>query len=329
MDQYPTLADAYTEGLRTVVPAARVESVRDPLSKASNFGRGDRPSREVLCHLFAVERPSSCLVSGPSVKLHLPYCFGLLAFALSARNDLDSLRYYRPGAAEFSDDGWTLSGAFGCRLRGLGGNADQISAILARLSADPSSRRTYAAIIGPGDNLELSREYPCAAGIQFFLRDDKLTMLTIMRAQQAFTVLPYDGFLFMTMQLLFAARMGIPVGPYVHFSGTFHIYEAEEAAVLETLRVGVSSASLPPLPLGSSAVAVLIDDLVGLEQNLRNAVKVADTTYLRRILSVPSDGGLFGVARTVLGAFAFRKLGLEEEEAEMLTDLPSDIRALC
>src|SRR6266480_2141150 len=138
MEHYMSLAEAYEAGLRTVLAGERIESVLDPLSKASNFGSGDRPSREVLCHQFAIDRPSNCLVSGPVVRLHLPYCFGLLAFTLSGSNELKTLSYYRPGAAEFSDDGWTLSGAFGYRLRGLGGGADQLAALLKRLSADPA-----------------------------------------------------------------------------------------------------------------------------------------------------------------------------------------------
>src|SRR5271157_3501223 len=212
---YLSLAEAYEDGLHAVLSGERVDSVLDPLSKASNFGRGDRPSRELLAHLFVVSNPANCLVSGPIVRLHLPYCFGLLAFSLSGSNRLDTLHYYRPGATEYSDDGWTLSGAFGSRLRGLNGEMDQLAAVIKRLVNDPASRRTYSAIIKAEDNLIPSREYPCAAGVQLFLRNGRLTMLTVMRAQQAFTVLPYDAFLFMAMQLVLAAQLGVDVGTYM------------------------------------------------------------------------------------------------------------------
>jgi thymidylate synthase len=329
MREFLTLGDAYEDGLRAVLSGTRVESVQDPLSKASNFGQGDRPSRELLCHLFVVEHPANCLVSGPYVQLHLPYCFGLLAFALSGRNDLSSLRYYRPGATEFSDDGWTLSGAFGARLRGLEGEADQLAAILVRLSADPASRRTYAAILKPEDNLRVSREYPCAAGIQLFLRNDRLTMLTVMRAQQAFTILPYDAFLFMSMQLLLSARLGVSAGPYMHFAGTFHVYESEETAIRQTLDSGVNRAVLPLPPSGPIAAAKLIYDLVALEVRLRGFAQVGDTVSLGNVANESSEDELLDVARRVLASFALRKLGLHDECAEVLAGLPTDLRGLC
>src|SRR6266516_7884012 len=117
MEHYMSLAEAYESGLRTVLAGERIESVLDPLSKASNFGSGDRPSREVLCHQFAIDRPSNCLVSGPVVRLHLPYCFGLLAFTLSGSNELRPLRNFAQGAAEYPDDGWQLRAAFAYRRR--------------------------------------------------------------------------------------------------------------------------------------------------------------------------------------------------------------------
>jgi hypothetical protein len=263
------------------------------------------------------------------VRLHLPYCFGLLAFALSGRNDLNSLRYYRPGAAEFSDDGWTLSGAFGARLRGLGGEADQLAAILTRLSTDPASRRTYAAIIAPIDNLRISREYPCAAGIQLFLRNDRLSMLTVMRAQQAFTVLPYDAFLFMSMQLLLSARLGVTAGSYMHFAGTFHVYESEETAIRQTLDSGVSCATLPLPPSDPVEAAKLVDDLIALELRLRGFGQVGDAGTLENLATESSGDGLLDVARRVLGSFAMQKLGLRDECTEVLAGLPEDLRALC
>lgn len=326
--EFFSLAEAYESGLRAVLSGDRVNSVMDPMSKASNFGKGNRSSRELLSYLFAVNSPVNCLVSGPVVKLHLPYCFGLLAFTLSGSNRLDVLHYYRPGAADYSDDGWTLSGAFGSRIRGIDGQVDQLAAVLRRLSADPTSRRTYSAIIRAEDNLIPSREYPCAAGIQLFLRDDRLMMLAVMRAQQAFTVLPYDAFLFMAMQLILAAHLGVYAGTYMHFSGTFHVYDAEESAVVETLSSGVKSAKLPSPPSGASASARFVKEFIALEGRLRKCAEAGDRQGVMRYLNTEGEGKLFNVAKAVLGSFALTKIGLLDDALEVTRQLPSDIRSL-
>lgn len=325
---YLSLVEAYKDGLNAVLSGERVESVLDPLSKASNFGIGDRPSRELLSHLFVVSNPANCLVSGPIVKLHLPYCFGLLAFSLSGSNLLDTLRYYRPGATEYSDDGWTLSGAFGSRLRGLNGEMDQVAAVIGRLADDPASRRTYAAIIRSEDNLTPSREYPCAAGLQLFLRNGRLAMLTVMRAQQAFTVLPYDAFLFMAMQLVLAAQLGVPAGEYMHFSGTFHVYEADEDAIVETLNSELKHATLPLPPQGAGPSSEFVGKLINLESHLRELATSGDRLGLIEAVHAEDGGDLLNIARRVLGNFALRKIGLLDEAQGIRVELPPDIRAL-
>ena len=325
---YLSLVEAYKDGLEAVLSGKKVDSVLDPLSKASNFGVGNRPSRELLAHLLVVSNPANCLVSGPIVKLHLPYCFGLLAFSMSGDNRLDTLRYYRPGATEYSDDGWTLSGAFGSRLRGVNGEMDQMAAVLTRLARDPASRRTYSTIIRAEDNLIPSREYPCAAGVQLFLRDDRLTMLTVMRAQQAFTVLPYDAFLFMTIQLVLASQLGVQVGDYIHFSGTFHVYESEEPDILQTVNSDLKHAALPLPPLGADASSEFVRQLIRLESRLREHVGNEDRQGLIDTASAEGEGNLLDVARRVLSDFALRKVGLLDEALTVSAKLPPDIRAL-
>ena len=325
---YLSLVEAYRDGLHAVLSGEKVESVLDPLSKASNFGMADRPSRELLAHLLVISNPANCLVSGPIVRLHLPYCFGLLAFSLSGSNRLETLHYYRPGATEYSDDGWTLSGAFGSRLRGSDGAMDQLAAVIGRLAEDPASRRTYSAIIKSEDNLIPSREYPCAAGIQLFLRKGRLAMLTVMRAQQAFTVLPYDAFLFMAMQLVLAAQLGVPVGEYMHFSGTFHVYEAEEDAIIETLNSELKHAVLPLPPQGAGPGSEFVGKLVSLESRLRELASSGDRRALIEAVYSEDGGDLLTVVRRVLGHFALRKVGLANDAQQICVELPPDIRAL-
>jgi hypothetical protein len=260
----------------------------------------------LIAYQFTIDDPRQCIVSSDAVPVHFAYCFGLLAWSLAGRTDVESLRYYRPGASELSDDGQTLSGSFGSRLLGASEASDQLASIIERLRHDPASRRTFAAILRAEDNLNPGREYPCASGLQLFLRDGALSLLTIMRAQQALTVLPYDAFLFMSLQLFLTAALRAEVGAYVHFAGTFHVYESEISIINELLRGDVISAVLPlPEGDGSEARARLID----LEARLREAASSNDRVTIAQVARTREVDPLVDLARAALCTFAIRKVG--------------------
>lgn len=293
---FHTLAEAYEDGLtRLVREGTDVASVRDPSSKASNFGANERPSRELLCDCFQVQDPSQALLvlpSGVGPTVHAAYAFGLLAWTLDGRSDASIVAYYRPGASDYSDDQFALSGAFGNRLFGLHRTADQLGAIMAKLSWDPAARRTVATILSDRDNFRESREYPCAVAVQLFLRDNRLSLLAVMRAQQALTVLPYDAFLFMLLQSYCASILQVDVGSYFHFSGTYHIYSDELDAASETVNRGCSAVDVTFGPDARGEA----DSLIRMEQEIRQAAVAHNSEVVGRWSSAPLVG-LLGTAR--------------------------------
>lgn len=310
MSEFESFADAYTAGLRNVLDeGSAVPSVRDPHSKASDFGKKDRPYQELIAHSFRVRDPLRSLAISPALPVNLPYCFGLLAWSLDGRNDVDTPAYYRRGAHEYSDDQHTLSGAFGHRLLTSAAGGDQLGAVIDRIRRDPAHRRTFGLVLDPSDNFRQSREYPCAVGVQLFLRDDQLTWLTVMRAQQALTVLPYDAFLFMLMHQWAAALLGVPCGPYIHQSGTFHFYDNEIPLAQAVVNGPVTSGSLPALPGSPQDAQVAVRELIEVERALREAVAAKDTAAVDRIAATKADNDFPDVARACLATFAYRKLG--------------------
>src|SRR6185295_4833924 len=205
-NSHPSLATAYRQALIDLLRNGHsVPSVQDPTSPASGFGRADRPSIEVIGYAFEITNPFACLADSECRPLRLPYCIGSLLWTLAGSNNLEHLQSYHPDARNFSDDGISLSGAFGKRLFQYRNEIDQIDLIVNRLQQDPFSRRTFAAICDGVDNVRRSREYPCCIGLQYFLRQGKLHAITYMRAQHALLILPYDAFLFMALQCLVAA----------------------------------------------------------------------------------------------------------------------------
>ncbi|MDF3290677.1 thymidylate synthase [Streptomyces silvisoli] len=308
MTNCQSFAEAYTIGLRDILTEGReVPSVRDPLSKASDFGRNDRPYRELIAYQSRIQDPTSCLAVSPHLPINLSYCFGLLAWSLDGRNDVGTPAYYRRGAHEYSDDQHTLSGAFGHRL--LTANGNQLEEVVGRIERDPAHRRAFALVLEPEDNFRQSREYPCAVGVHLFLRDGALTWLTVMRAQQALTVLPYDAFLFMGMQQYAASLLNVPCGPYIHQSGTFHFYENEAGLANKIVEEPALAASLPAFPGTTDGARETARELIDFELRLRQAAEAGDVSVVDAIAQRKANTDFADVARACLATHAYRKLG--------------------
>lgn len=287
MTGFHDLENAYRKGLLDLLDhGQRVPSVLDPTSPASSFGTADRPAIELLGYSFMVSDPHSCLLDLEARPLRLPYYIGSLIWTLSGSNDVDFLGAYHPQAVMFSDDGISLSGAFGRRLFHQREGFNQIERIVERLKVDRASRRTFAAVCSAEDNFRSTREYPCCIGLQYFIRNEHLHAITYMRAQHALLILPYDVFLFMAMQCLIASRLGVNVGDYRHVSGTFHIYESEvhQARTILDSRVNVHTIDSAGNFLDE------IQELVQFEHEIRSAAADGDGMRIEReVMSVPCE----------------------------------------
>jgi len=124
-----------------------------------------------------------------------------------------------------------------------------------------------------------------------------------MRAQQALTVLPYDAFLFMCIQLIISALVDADLGEYQHISGTFHIYDGERdlaRRLVETAHI----ASIAVPVVDPHEVSTLLEDLPEAEKGLRTAVSTGNMDTIRRLAEEAGAGGFLGLAKWVLASSA-------------------------
>jgi thymidylate synthase len=323
---HPTLAEAYLEGLQDLLQHGQnVGSVKDSSSTASGFGVGDRPAIELLGYSFQISNPYSSLFLSAERVVRVPYCIGLLLWSIAASNNVDWLSFYNPLARQYSDDTATLCGAFGKRLFNYQDEINQIEAICVRLANDPNSRRTVAAICTPEDNVRVSREYPCCIGVQYFLRDGVLHATTYMRAQSALVVLPYDAFLFMSLQCFIAAKIGAKVGIYKHVVGTYHIYESEKEQAERVLQKGAIPITVGEMPSSERTWQLLLN----FEEQLRTAVIANDVNKVRTLNENYSETASFlDQAKSILMLHAVLKLNISDSVNELLSVLPTPLKEL-
>ena len=190
--------------------------------------------------------------------------------------NLDAISYYQPNAKRRSFDQIKVIGAYGPRLFGIG-HMNQIDNILDMLHKDSGKRKAVASIYLPHfDQHGLPREeVPCTLNLQYLVREDRLLALTYMRSQDAFNVLPYDAFIFTMLQEYVQCRLAHScskeLGPYHHYSGSFHTYKKDRDRILKVLKEPDSeNPQMPPMP--HKDVQLLLKNMNGFESILRTSV---------------------------------------------------------
>jgi thymidylate synthase len=178
---------------------------------------------------------------------------------LAGRNDVATVAYYAKQMREYSEDGKTLNGAYGYRWRNQLVNVyehgdptwqpvDQLDVLVAHLKADPTSRRAVLQMWNvENDLLKIgqSKDVCCNLSVMFTLRevdervhtgdgnvvnDDGparyLDMTVTNRSNDlCWGMLGANYVHFTILQEYLAARLGVEVGRYHHFTNNLHVYE--------------------------------------------------------------------------------------------------------
>lgn len=146
------------------------------------------------------------------------------AWILSGSQLLKPLSFITSVFNNFSDDGETLHGAYGHRLREING-IDLIEDAIKVLQNDPSSRRVVLPIYLPTDLLSRSKDIPCNVSVMLRIVRGKLDLTVINRSNDLIYGVPYNCFSFSVIHYYVAERLGIDVGIQRHYSNCMHVYE--------------------------------------------------------------------------------------------------------
>lgn len=122
-------------------------------------------------------------------------------------------------------------GAYGPRT------ANQVADCVALLRSDPLTRQAIITIWNE-DDLTHVGDKPCTVFLQFLVRPNSegvaaLELHAHMRSQDVWLGTPYDVFMFTQLQHTVARDLGLPVGQYVHYTTSLHVYERDVVATNE------------------------------------------------------------------------------------------------
>lgn len=204
----------------------------------------DQPTYERLGVSFTVDDARNNILVHPYRNLNYRFMLAEWLWIAAGRSDLESLTRYNKRMAQFSDDGETLTGAYGPRL------ANQWGYVLDALRR-PDSRQAVASIWTPCPGP--SKDIPCTLSLQFLSRGGFLSTIVIMRSSDIWLGLPHDFYVFSQLANGLAGELGLKPGHVTFHLGSSHLYRRDEpvaALVLanEDMLRGVASPTLPGRP---------------------------------------------------------------------------------
>ena len=148
---------------------------------------------------------------------------------------------------EWADENGDLGRVYGAqwcdwRIPG-GGSLNQIDEVIARIKADPFSRRLIVSAWNPGEIDQMALA-PCHALFQFFVCDGELSCQLYQRSADLFLGVPFNIASYGLLTLMVAQVCNLRPGEFVHTFGDLHLYKNH----LEQARLQLSR-DFRPLPV--------------------------------------------------------------------------------
>lgn len=168
------------------------------------------------------------LVRCPNRKLNPKFAAAESLWIISGSNLLEPPAAQAHYLRNFSDDGVTLSGAYGPKF------VDQLPYVVNALTQSRASRQAVCTLWRerPGP----SKDVPCTIALQWLIRDGQLHCVTSMRSSDAWLGIPYDVWAFSVMSKLVLLRLTreadlpLELGELILTCGSQHLYAIDWVA---------------------------------------------------------------------------------------------------
>jgi len=205
-------------------------------------------TRELLNYNITLIDPRNRVITFPERNVNTRYLLGEFIWYLSASSKPEGILPYSKFWANITNSGshknyeaGTINSNYGTRLFGFSGlpaftkneagePIDQWAETIELLKKDRDSRQAIMNIHVPSDRHDGNKDVACTLTLQFFIREDKLHMITNMRSNDIILGFTNDVFQFTMLQecLMLQLRETYPelqLGHYFHNAGSMHVYD--------------------------------------------------------------------------------------------------------
>jgi thymidylate synthase len=173
----------------------------------------------------------------PERKLNYKFMAQEAKWILEGRSDVKTITEHCKVIGGFSDDGITMSGAYGPQF------IQQYRYVVDTLKKDHESRQ--AVMTFWRQNPRYSLDIPCTVSMQFLFRGDRVLHTNVfMRSSDAWLGWPYDVFSFTMITtyigILTRGLSQVELGTLKIFAGSAHLYEKDWEKARSLLRADIN-----------------------------------------------------------------------------------------
>lgn len=222
-----------------------------------------REVRNSICYelpepyMFKIKNPYARHITIPQRSWFKTLAYAESLWIASGRNDIAYITHYLPRMKDYSDDGKTMRGGYGPRLRHFNGSiadydvseyrksnygeTDQFRYVCDCFREDSNTRRAIITIGDPvkdcfesNGELKHTKDIPCTRTLHFMKdnNSDKLNLIVSMRSNDfIYGASGVNIFNYTFMQEYFASMLGLEVGYYIHIANNMHYYELHSRLV--------------------------------------------------------------------------------------------------
>lgn len=144
-----------------------------------------------------------------------------LCYLLSGSNDLELIASYSAAMKHYSNDGKTISGAYGYRLM------KQLPAMMRRLKLDSYTRQACGAIFNEGDAITERTHIPCNVFLQVLWRQPLISLHVASRSSDFVTGFSIDTLHWQFLLRMIANELDTVAEKVVYDIATLHIYQQD------------------------------------------------------------------------------------------------------
>lgn len=188
---------------------------------------------EIINATTTINDPTRSFSNNKVRRLPLRYCIGEMLWYASGKKELKEIQKFTTGWDRLTDDGENVNSNYGyCIMYKYGFN--QLEQVIEQLRKNPRTRQAVIHIKEARNLIENpTKDVNCTVCLQFFIRQDKLYMITYMRSCDLWLGFPNDIFQFMNLQVYLSMVLGVGLGTYTHICGSLHLYERDYLLVKE------------------------------------------------------------------------------------------------
>ena len=227
--------------------------------------------KECIFQHLMLTNPRARILQNPLRNFRKRFMVAEFIWMMSGKCNLDQIEFYNKKMRDFSDDGISLHGAYGPRLRHWSlqhGDVDQLETCLQRLKDDIYTRQAVVVIIDPAIDFTVkTKDIPCNNYLQFLYRDNRLHLMCYVRSNDLLLGFPYDIWHWTMLQEMYASILNVELGNYHHMVGSLHIYDNNIDMMTDLANVKVNHFPMARMPKLNDLS--IIDDLSRIEKRYR------------------------------------------------------------